>query len=160
VTQAGPDYDSMQKQPLIDLCTERGLPTGGTAKELAARLRGYDAAHQIDGDDLLDLAQTPPAPPELVVAEPDEPTPAQTPRAVPASSANGAEPGQVNDHVFTQYFECEGALPTELHTEYIARTARAAHQAGVRVRGGAYRNGFVNRGGKRYAQYEITLARR
>lgn len=40
----GPDYGTMTQAALRDEAKARGLPTGGTKADLAARLAGHDAA--------------------------------------------------------------------------------------------------------------------
>lgn len=156
------DYTTMHKPELQDLCRQRELPVSGTVEELVARLSGWDAAN--DPDDLLTMTDV--RPPEgAVTAEPDEappPAPDPTPARVAPTRAYAAPAppdATVESKVFEQLYECHGALPTELHMEWIERTAQAARDAGVATRGGAYRNGYRMKGGKRYAVYEITRAR-
>ena len=130
------NLDSMLKDQLKEEAGKRGLPVSGTNEELIERIRQCDLDHEDDplGDD-----------------HESKPKDRMTTEAT--------EPGKPKQTSFVTLFPCPGELSTGMHHEYCERTIARAQADGHQIRGVAHRIDFTVKEGKRYAVYEVHLAR-
>jgi hypothetical protein len=131
------ELEKMQKDQLKAEATRRKLTTSGTNEELIDRIRQYDLDNEDDpiGDDYVSK-------PEETVVE-----------------VEADEPAKKKETSFITMFPCPGELSTGVHQEYCDRTIARAQAEGHEIRGVAHRIDFTNKDGKRYAVYEVHLAR-
>lgn len=178
-------YDSLLKDQLRQLCSDRGLPVSGTNSELVERLERCDAAEEAErahvteaafdeDDDLLKAAgmgvggATGPsdghAPAGTTPKPPEAPEGATEPvvDTSPSDQNTPAEvvPAQESPRSVRYEFECGDSFDDGLHFLYIRQTRERALADGYAPRGGAYRVAFVGAGAGRRAVYEILLRRR
>lgn len=128
------ELEGMLKDQLKEEAAKRQLPVSGTNEELIERIRQYDLDHEDDplGDDNESRPED-----RVVAAGPDKP----------------------RMSTFVTLFPCPGELSTGVHQEYCERTIARAQADGYATRGVACRIDFTVKEGKRYAVYEVNLAR-
>lgn len=135
------ELEGMLKDQLKEEATKRKLATSGTNEELIDRIRQHDLDH--DDDPL---------------GEDHESKPDSGPPAVKDAEAE-AKPAEPKPTSYVTMFPCPGELSTGVHQEYCDRTIARAQADGHQIRGVAHRIAFTEKEGKRYAVYEVHLAR-
>jgi hypothetical protein len=141
------DFEDMTRAELVDLCTERGLPTYGAKPALAERLRAAGEAASPEPDPFAD--EEPDDGAETV----DDPDP-EEPDGAEDGRADAGPPALPRAAVraYRATYDVD-EWDDDTHDELCGRVVAEAQAAGHRTRGGGHRVGGVDRS----HTYEVSV---